>query len=90
MNNIIKVLKTLSEPHRIEMVRYVMKNRETKCENLLKVFKLPQPTMSRHLTKLVDAGILSLRKEGTSNFYSIQTANLKKIGLDIQKIIQNN
>jgi len=87
-NNIVEIMKALGDSARLELVKHIAKKKETGCAELLKVFKMPQPTLSRHLNIMVDAGVLSFRKEGVINFYKIEDKSLKENGLNISQIIK--
>lgn len=88
---LVKLFKALSDETRISIVRYILSSgKELSCQKLLHKFPLSQPTLSHHFTKLSDANILKVRKEGTSNFYSIDDRYLKSLGIDIRKIAEKN
>lgn len=74
-------LKALSHPIRIEIVQYLKEGERCVCE-IFPYLKEEQSNISRHLTALKRAGILSSRKEGVSVYYSIKDENVYKV-LDI-------
>lgn len=55
---------------------------------------LSRPTVSHHIKILKDAGIISVRKEKTMNFYYLKTTsklmNLKKLINSIEELIDYN
>ena len=57
---------------------------------LMKEFSLTQPTLSHHFNKLVDAGIITNRKEGVLWFYSINKQFLKEKGIDLKKLLEKH
>ena len=82
-----KIFKALADDTRIDILRHVIKEEETACQELMKRFPLSQPTMSHHFNKLVNAGILNNRRDGVLWFYTLNAQFLSKIGLDIAKIV---
>ena len=84
---IVGLFKALSDETRIDILRRLLREKEIACKELLNNFPLSQPTLSHHFNKLIDANILKERKEGASHIYSINHDYLKKLGIDIQKIV---
>lgn len=89
MNSIqeqIKVFKALSDKTRLDMIKRIAGKKEFSCKEISAIYpNLSQPTLSHHFTKLVDAGVLTTRKEGTGNFYSVNSPFLIKMGIRIAK-----
>lgn len=87
MAKIYEIFKILSDKTRLEIVEFLSTKKEGSCADLSKRFKnLSQPTMSHHFKVLAKAGIISVRKEGTSHIYSLNKTCLKKLGLDVSKL----
>lgn len=66
----IDVLQALAEPRRLEILR-VLRDRELAAGEIAARFDLKRPTISHHLSVLEDAGLVSVRKEGTRRIYAI-------------------
>lgn len=65
--------KALSDPMRLQLMSYIA---ERGCDSvcacdLLEVVALSQPTISHHLRKLVDAGLLTRVQRGKWAYYSV-------------------
>lgn len=86
--SIIKIFKSLSYPTRYGIIKFLLKKKEWSCRELSKKFSLSQPALSHHFSKLIEAKIISARKNGTKNYYSINKRYLHKMGINITKIIQ--
>lgn len=86
---LIKVFKALSDSTRLDIVKNVFELKEISCHDISLRFKLSQPTLSFHLNKLIDAGIIKVRKEGTSHIYSVNDSYFESIGFDFYKIFNN-
>lgn len=83
----IEVFKCLADPTRLRMVARLSTKKEMGCSNLSPHFSyLSQPTLSHHYNKLVQAGIVSMRKEGTSVFYCLNKDLLKEVGISIKDL----
>lgn len=67
MIRLTKVLKALSDPTRLEIVALLSFRPHCVCE-LVNIIGFSQPTISRHLQVLTDAGITSFEK---SKFFII-------------------
>ncbi|MEY2777791.1 MAG: hypothetical protein RLY30_1889 [Pseudomonadota bacterium] len=60
----------LSEPARLRIIQAVC-SEERSVQDVVALTELPQPNVSRHLSLLYRAGVLSRRREGTFVFYRI-------------------
>ncbi len=87
-----RVLKALADDIRLGLVRKLAAQPEetlrgcdlvSSCASFL---RLAQPTMSHHLAKLVDAGVLVEDKRGTSKQYRLDRAYLLSLGIDVSKL----
>ncbi|GAB4336921.1 MAG: hypothetical protein Kow0089_07650 [Desulfobulbaceae bacterium] len=64
MKEFIRVMKALSDPGRVKIVKMLEKREMCVCE-LTAALGLAQPTVSKHLRLLEDAGLVASRKEGS-------------------------
>jgi len=63
MRDFIKVMKALSDPNRVKTIK--MLQRKTMCVCEIQVaLRLAQPTVSKHLRVLVEAGLVDYVKDG--------------------------
>jgi DNA-binding transcriptional ArsR family regulator len=60
----------LSEPARLRILQVVC-DKECSVQEIVGQASLPQPNVSRHLSILFNAGVLSRRREGTFVFYKV-------------------
>lgn len=63
MKDFIRVMKALSDPNRVKMLKMLQTKSLCVCE-LQAALKLAQPTVSKHLKILEDAGLVGCRKSG--------------------------
>jgi ArsR family transcriptional regulator len=70
MKEFIKVMKALSDPNRVKLLKLLQKEEICVCK-LQAALGIAQPTVSKHLRILEDAGLVSRRKEGLWAHYSL-------------------
>ena len=67
-----ELFKTLGDPARVRIVNRVATSREPVCAcELYEPLGLSQPTVSHHLKKLADAGLLDREQRGKWAYYSL-------------------
>lgn len=64
MRKFIKVMKALSDPNRVKMVKLLQRRVLCVCE-IQEALGLAQSTASKHLKILEEAGIITYQKEGS-------------------------
>ena len=72
-----KVLKALSDPKRLRIVDMLSCGELCACV-IQEEFSITQPTLSHDMRVLLDAGIVSARKEWKNTYYSLNTKFLEK------------
>ena len=77
---IAKISDALAHPARIKIFRYIMtsnKKRERVCnKDLVNYFDYSQATISQHVKKLRDAGLVEVRKEDRYSYYYVHLGTL--------------
>jgi ArsR family transcriptional regulator, arsenate/arsenite/antimonite-responsive transcriptional repressor len=63
MKEFIKVMRALSDANRVRLLKLLQKRRMCVCE-IRAALGIAQPTVSKHLKILEDAGLVSREKEG--------------------------
>jgi ArsR family transcriptional regulator len=66
----IKVMKALSDPNRVKLLKMLQMRMMCVCE-VQAALGIAQPTVSKHLKLLEDAGLVSRKKEGLWVNYSL-------------------
>jgi ArsR family transcriptional regulator len=67
-----RVFKALADPHRVRIVNLLATASEPVCVlDMTPELGLSQPTVSFHLKKLMDAGLLEREQRGVWAYYSI-------------------
>ena len=67
-----KIVKAISHPLRIAIINFLKDGEQCVC-NIAKHIGSEQSNVSRHLSIMVNAGLLSFRKEGLKVIYKLQT-----------------
>jgi ArsR family transcriptional regulator len=70
MEEYIKVMKALSDPNRVKIIKILQKRVMCVCE-IRAALGLAQPTISKHLKVLEEAGLVSHSKDGLWVNYSL-------------------
>jgi ArsR family transcriptional regulator len=70
MNTLIRVMKALSDPNRIAALKVLESGERCVCE-LQHLLNLAQPTVSKHMKILEDAGLVKKRRQTAWVLYSL-------------------
>jgi ArsR family transcriptional regulator, arsenate/arsenite/antimonite-responsive transcriptional repressor len=70
MKEFIKVMKALSDPNRVKLLKLLQKREMCVCE-IRAALGIAQPTVSKHLKSLENAGLVGRKKEGLWVNYSL-------------------
>ncbi len=73
---LLKVLKALSEKTRLRIIQMVSKG-DVPCSEIVSQFDMTGPSLSHHFKILQDSGLLITEKRGQSHFHSLNTELLE-------------
>lgn len=74
------LFKALADPNRVRIVNLLAAAGEAVCVcDLVDALGVSQPTVSHHLRKLVDAGLLMREQRGTWAYYSLDRSSLRRL-----------
>ncbi|MFL6217168.1 MAG: ArsR/SmtB family transcription factor [Actinomycetes bacterium] len=82
-----RLFKALADPHRVKIVNRLATSPEPVCVcEFTEPLGLSQPTVSHHLKKLVQVGLLDREQRGTWDYYSLRLDALSGLAaaLDLQ------
>ena len=71
-------LRAFAEPHRREIL-LLTKGEELSAGEIAAHFNLTRPAISQHLRVLTDAGLLSMRREGTRRMYQARPEKIREL-----------
>ena len=74
------LFKALADPHRVRVVNLLAVSGEPVCVcDLTEMLGLSQPTVSFHMKKLVDAGLLAREQRGVWAYYSLREEAVQRL-----------
>jgi ArsR family transcriptional regulator len=82
------LFKALADPARVRIVNLLLSSEEAVCVcDIVPVAGLSQPTVSHHLKKLMEAGLLRREERGTWAYYSVDDEAMDRFRLvaDVRK-----
>lgn len=65
-----KIFKIIGDSNRLKILEILREGESCQCE-IIPLIEQSQPTVSRHLNLLEDAGLIRSRKVGTRVFYAV-------------------
>lgn len=68
------LLCAIGDPNRQDIILLLLESGESSVQSITSNLKLSRPAVSYHLKVLKQAGIVNMRKCGTSNLYSLEPA----------------
>ena len=80
-------LKSLAHPIRLQIIEY-LKNKEASVGELVKALGVEQSNISKHLTILRMAGMVSPRQEKAAVFYSVRDSDIFHVLRPIAEILR--
>lgn len=72
-NKVDLMFRAFSAPIRLRILTLVQPGELCVCD-LVEILRLPQPTISRHLSYLRRAGLVGVREDRSWNYYSLSPA----------------
>ncbi|WP_239257217.1 ArsR/SmtB family transcription factor [Listeria ilorinensis] len=73
---ILKLFQALSDPTRLDIFRCLMTTPEKRVQG--DTYQISKSTMSHHIKLLKEAGLITVRKDGTAHVYSVDQAMLAR------------
>lgn len=72
-------LKAVAHPARLCIVKKLYQNGACNVGYFTNCMRISQPSVSQHLGKLRDLGIVEVKKQGLESYYSLVDEDVKKI-----------
>lgn len=79
--------KALADENRLRMIVY-LSDQERNVSELAALLDLSEPTVSHHLARLREAGLVNLRASGNQRFYRLDRETLKRIAQRVSQLDQ--
>ena len=74
-----ELLKAIAHPVRLCIVKGLLEQGECNVNKMQECLQIPQSTISQHLGKLRDIGIIKGKRQGVEIFYQVVNEDLKKV-----------
>jgi len=71
--NTVEILKAISDPIRLSIIKKLYSKDELCACDILDDYKITQPTLSFHMKKLTQCGLVVSRKDGTWVRYKVNS-----------------
>lgn len=84
MLRVVDALSAAAEPTRRRLLQLLASGPQT-VTDLAGHFTASRPAISQHLAVLVDAGLVTARKDGRQRFYSVVPAGLTQLRAEIDR-----
>lgn len=85
VNELSGLTKAIGHPARIQVILFLKDNGPSTCQNLVDALPYSQSTVSGHLQKLKEAGLIVMKSQQTSSIYSIK----KDVLVDMNTLFQS-
>jgi ArsR family transcriptional regulator, arsenate/arsenite/antimonite-responsive transcriptional repressor len=85
------LFRALSDPTRVKIVNLLSRSDEPVCVcEFVPAVELSQPTVSHHLKKLTDAGLLEREERGKWAFYSLSGEAIQRLAslVEFQEVVR--
>ena len=82
LGSVVEYLKVLAHESRLRLLG-LLAARERSVGELAELLELKEPTVSHHLAKLADVGLVTMRAEGTTHRYRLDSEALQELSRDL-------
>jgi predicted transcriptional regulator len=82
LQTLLQFFKALADEARLRMLG-ILANRECSVEELAALLRLKAPTVSHHLAKLKELGLVEMRADGNTHLYRLNAETLRRLNKDL-------
>ena len=68
----LRIAKALADARRLAILERIAARGDAACQHLCEAFPVSQPTMSHHLRRLADVGVIEMRRDGQYAHYRVR------------------
>lgn len=79
------LLKALSDPTRLRIIALLQFRDCCVCE-LVPIFHISQPAVSKHMSRLKSVGLISETRKGQWVYYSLNQEKLEEVGIALNQL----
>ena len=84
-----QALHAISEPRRREILQRLIHEKELSAGEIASLFDVTRPAISQHLRVLAEAGLVTVRKDGTRRFYRPRPEGIKELKSFLEEFWQD-
>lgn len=81
--------RVLAHPARIEILRFLARQQDCICGDVVETLPLAQSTVSQHLKEMTQAGLIQVRSDGIKSYYCIDKKKFENFVTLISKFCTN-
>ena len=81
---VLNFFRALADASRLRILG-ILADRECSVDELARLLEVKPPTVSHHLARLKDLGLVRMRQQGTSHLYSLDQETLTSLSRDLLK-----
>src|SRR4051794_13548238 len=85
MPSVLQFFKVMADQSRLRIVG-LLADRERSVDELATLLELRPPTVSHHLARLSDVGLVAMRSEGNVHLYRLETEVLRELSRDVLRM----
>ena len=85
---LLQFFKVLADENRLKLLG-LLANREYSVEELAAMLKLKAPTVSHHLARLKELGLVGMRAEGNTHIYLLNVESLRTINKELSSSLSS-
>ena len=76
--DLVQLFKLLSDETRLQILYFLMQEKELNVGTLCELLDQSQPAVSHHLALLKGTGLIDMRRQGKHNFYHLQPSQFAR------------
>lgn len=85
---LLRVAKAIADPTRYALLQALAAHGEVSCGQLADLFPVAQATVSHHLSVLVNAGLVEMRKQGQHHYFRLRRDTVRSFTETLARSLQ--
>ncbi len=88
--SLLKIAKAIADPTRYALLKAIAQREEISCGQLAELFPIAQATVSHHLSQLMDAGLVQMRKHRQHHYFRLRRETVEQFGQNLLDSLVGN
>ncbi|MFA1822007.1 ArsR/SmtB family transcription factor [Virgibacillus oceani] len=89
LSEFYSLFEGLGDKTRLQMIELIDENKEMFAQQIVQKLGMKQSTVSRHLNQLHQSGIVNIRQEGTTKYFSINKKEFRRVSKFLDTILKS-